>query len=441
LIHYLRPMTEPQAHVSIKQTVVPVRDVPFQGDLFERKLLAQKLEQFVSALHEGGAISIDSPWGSGKTWFARNWERSLRADSYEVLYIDAFKMDYLEDPFLLIAGELLSLAKGEETKRALLEAGARLGKIILPTLGKLAVATAANFAFGEAGMNVLGDAADKVIDKASEAAQKEVEKKLEDYQNEKKTAAAFKERLQDLAKNRSKPIIVLIDELDRCRPDFAVKTLERIKHFFEVPGIVFVLLVNRSQLHASIRGAYGQDIDADAYLRKFLLFSLLLPKWSQQGDMNHRYAAEVLKEFGLQDTAGVRTFAEQFGALATHLNLQLRDVERACALFALGQPINLSAAFAAWLVAVKLWRPDLYARIAAQDATVYVDLNTAWHASQKPFDSFIAPIALELLGAHKRDFKPPIPAETLHALRGMFPDLTPSRILPFMVNKLDLGVA
>lgn len=392
-------------------------------------------------LPEGGAISIDSPWGSGKTWFARNWEHGLRDAGYEVLYVDAFKMDYLEDPFLFIVGELLSLAKEEEPKRALLEAGARLGKIILPTLGKLAVTTAAKFALGEAGLDILGDAADKVIDQASETAQREVEKKLEEYESEKTTAAAFKSRLHDLAASRSKPIVVLIDELDRCRPDFAVNTLERIKHFFEVPGIVFVLFVNRSQLHASIKGAYGQEIDADSYLRKFLLFSLQLPNSTMQGDMNALYASQVLKEYGLRQTSGTQTFAEEFGALATFLNLQLRDVERGCALYALGQPIEDSSAFAAWLIAVKLWRPDLYARIASGDKSVYHAIAPAWQELKKPHDFFIVPVAFELLAAHARDFDPPLNEKDRRALGDMFNGARPERILTIMLKKLDLNVS
>jgi len=59
-----------------------------------------------------------------------------------------------------------------------------------------------------------------------------------------------------------------VDELDRCRPDFALGLLERIKHLFDVEGIAFVLLVNRSQIEGYIRTVYG-NADAEAYLLKF----------------------------------------------------------------------------------------------------------------------------------------------------------------------------
>jgi hypothetical protein len=66
------------------------------------------------------------------------------------------------------------------------------------------------------------------------------------------------------------PIIILIDELDRCRPTYAIKLLEEIKHLFDVPGLVFVLAMNVEQLGHSVCGAYGSGFDGRAYLRRFI---------------------------------------------------------------------------------------------------------------------------------------------------------------------------
>jgi hypothetical protein len=64
-------------------------------------------------------------------------------------------------------------------------------------------------------------------------------------------------------------IIVIIDELDRCRPNYAIRMLEEIKHFFEVPGVVFILGLHGGQLSKSVSAVYGAEFDSEDYLRRF----------------------------------------------------------------------------------------------------------------------------------------------------------------------------
>jgi hypothetical protein len=74
------------------------------------------------------------------------------------------------------------------------------------------------------------------------------------------------------------PYVFVIDELDRCRPDFALDLLETIKHFFDIPGLSFLLVVNRRQLEAMVRCRYGNDMAADLYLNKFVNLFIRMPK-------------------------------------------------------------------------------------------------------------------------------------------------------------------
>lgn len=75
-----------------------------------------------------------------------------------------------------------------------------------------------------------------------------------------------------------KPIILFIDELDRCRPDYAVDMLEVIKHVFDVENVKVVLVTNTKQLRAAINHRYGMEVDAQKYLDKFLKYSFALPE-------------------------------------------------------------------------------------------------------------------------------------------------------------------
>lgn len=54
--------------------------------------------------------------------------------------------------------------------------------------------------------------------------------------------------------------------------------LEQIKHFFNVPGIVFVLSIDKIQLGHAIRGFYGsENINSNEYLRRFIDLEYSMP--------------------------------------------------------------------------------------------------------------------------------------------------------------------
>ena len=95
-----------------------------------------------------------------------------------------------------------------------------------------------------------------------------------------KAMADFGKALKDLTSpsdgKEITPLVIVIDELDRCRPDYALQLLEVIKHFFSVDHVHFVLGVNLSALENSVRARYGKDIDAFMYLQKFISFRVSL---------------------------------------------------------------------------------------------------------------------------------------------------------------------
>jgi hypothetical protein len=66
------------------------------------------------------------------------------------------------------------------------------------------------------------------------------------------------------------PIVIVIDELDRCRPTYAIKLLEEVKHLFDVEGLVFVLGMHGAALGHSVSAAYGAKFDGVAYLGRFV---------------------------------------------------------------------------------------------------------------------------------------------------------------------------
>jgi hypothetical protein len=80
-------------------------------------------------------------------------------------------------------------------------------------------------------------------------------------------------------KQRSLPAFIFVDELDRCRPSYAVEMLETIKHIFDIKGVVFVVATDTEQLQHAVRAVYGEGFDARVYLARFFnsRFSLKKP--------------------------------------------------------------------------------------------------------------------------------------------------------------------
>ena len=87
----------------------------------------------------------------------------------------------------------------------------------------------------------------------------------------------------------------MVDELDRCRPSFAVELLEVAKHLFTVDGVVFVIAVNRAELTHSIQALYGKGFDARGYLGRFFDVDFRLPDPDRS-----RFIKEMIEAVGIR---------------------------------------------------------------------------------------------------------------------------------------------
>jgi hypothetical protein len=125
-------------------------------------------------------------------------------------------------------------------------------------------------------------------------------------------------------------LIIFIDDLDRCKPDYTIKLLECIKHFFSVPGAVFVLAIDSDSLGASVRASYGDAIDTDNYLRKFIDWRYRLPK--PRAKNFGSFLAEKFEFSSIADAGFAKedlaSAAIAFGKVAETLNLTLREQEQ-----------------------------------------------------------------------------------------------------------------
>ncbi|WP_081087250.1 KAP family P-loop NTPase fold protein [Burkholderia pseudomultivorans] len=343
---------------------------PFSGDQLGRGVLATQLSDFILRLGNGAVIAIDSQWGGGKTWFGRNWAAKLTEDGHKVAFINAFEQDYTEDPFLLIAAELSALLDSTHgQKKRLLKKAAAVAVACLPVTAKAVVSAGSKFVLGNIDLPAeFEEAVKKAESKSEEFVQHWVERKLENYKKEQESLASFRAALAQMAATEDKPVVVFVDELDRCRPDFAVRLIERIKHFFETPNVVFVLLIHREQLNRAIAGVYGQTTDGAAYLSKFVHFFFAL-----QSKIDRGYIGIVLDRFGCSDkNSSVYAFSEYLSLWQSLAELTLRDVERACALYAYAR-LKGAERLLAYLVTLKIKRPDIFVGMLQGSRQAFLD--------------------------------------------------------------------
>ncbi|MEF9956506.1 MAG: P-loop NTPase fold protein [Acinetobacter sp.] len=262
----------------------------WEGDLWERKRLGIQLTNYVDRLQCGAVLALDARWGEGKTWFVRHWQKHLENENHNVIYLDAFANDYLEDPFLVIASEIASKLDQTADKGLVykFKKAAAVMQQGLLTQAPTIIASMISFALtggiipflkvdNDSMQEKFEDIVDKVTDNIGEKVTEAIQKKIDDYEEEKQSLTAFKETLATLAESLDKPLVFIIDELDRCRPDFAIRLIERIKHFFDIPKIVFILVMDKAQFSKVICHNYGYDETLSGqYLGKFIDFEVPL---------------------------------------------------------------------------------------------------------------------------------------------------------------------
>ncbi|WP_159818431.1 KAP family NTPase [Colwellia sp. 20A7] len=263
-------------------------------DEFLRKPIAEKIIKLLSSDIDVSPMMLDGDWGTGKTEFClKTIELIKESDLHQVIYVDGFKADHANEPLLTILAEILKLIP-EGKQSSFIKKIIPAARYSVKTLLKAGVGHILRQDFADT-----ADGLDKEIQKATDKAiDSSVESLIKENVKAEENLEALKSALKELAVE--KPIIIFIDELDRCRPDFAVSMLEIIKHVFDVKGVQFILVTNSHQLKASINHCYGNNVVAQRYLDKFLRFSFQLSVKSKRNQTNSHFASITLYQKSIQ---------------------------------------------------------------------------------------------------------------------------------------------
>lgn len=305
---------------------VPEND-PFKFDKLERKKTATILTDIVSFYGQSGCVmALNGEWGAGKTTFVKMWRQSLINNGFKTLYFNAWTSDYTDDPLLAMVSELKELSPKSPIINSIAGKAGRLigGVLISASKGIFKKATGIDC---------------DIVNNALETTEKIGEECLKRFEDQKTTVEEFKKEVEKFVADNAaeKPVVFFVDELDRCNPHYAVAVLERIKHLFDIPNIIFVLAINKEELCNAIQGYYGSiNINSEEYLRRFIDIEYTLPLLNMEVYCNHLYKEyefadffenEKRKEYFRGDYE-IESFMRMAISISESAQTNLRQIER-----------------------------------------------------------------------------------------------------------------
>lgn len=287
-------------------------------ETLEKNIIGRNTEiinfiRLLDSIKSNFSIAIDNDWGTGKTFFVKQAKMILDAynehsydyelsnleriknvidikniDLHLAVYYNAWENDNQKSPLLSLIYEIIKVAKIDTNKT---DISINKEKIIKDGLS----AIVKHFS----GIDI------KELLKCVETEAKDIFKEIK---GQKSTKEQVDNILNNLLLEHGERLVIFIDELDRCRPTFAVELLEQIKHYFDNDKITFVFSTNIKQLQYTIKKYYGEAFEAKRYLDKFFDLTISLNEINvieyfnfvnenSRGDMYDYVCKEIVKEY------------------------------------------------------------------------------------------------------------------------------------------------
>ena len=353
---------------------------PYKHDLLERQPLVRFLSDLIARLDESFVMTLDSPFGTGKTTMVRMLMEELKCKGHRCTYFNAWEVDYATDPLVALVSSIDRVDLGSKEANDKNRKNLQKVKEIATALAKPSMIAVVK-ALTSGSVNL-----DEIIRAISSIPTTDVKANIvEEFNQECKLLDDFKNKLKEaveqlLTANKKTNLVVFVDELDRCRPTFAIHLLERIKHMFDIPNIVFVLSIDKKQIEASTKAVYGAEIDATEYLRRFFDLEYGIPTVNTQDYINSLITrCNLTQKFEQRNnnsmTGQDRThFVNFFTEIAEAMNLSLRACERCITRLRIVMDQtptsqHLHPVLVALLIVLHSNKPDFYSRIISGNAS------------------------------------------------------------------------
>ena len=309
----------------------------FDNCKLARKGYGEFLTAYITGENDGFVLNLNGSWGSGKTEFLKRLYSLLLTKHHPVIYIDAWESDFSKEPLTVVTSELLKqlerfnqeIGAHSETQAVKELCGKFLKGSLIGLAGIVSKTLVADAGIGVSIMQQL----------INEEPKSFLHKLSSDYEEQVNAIKEIRDALGLLAEvlestfGAELPIVVLVDELDRCRPNYAIEMLEVIKHFFKTDHFVFVVATDTDQLVHSISAIYGLNFDAPQYLKRFFDRKANLPEPNIKNYIESLgFCIESYDYVMLYPQAPYSTLKEFLDSTTSLLfyayNLKIRDVDQ-----------------------------------------------------------------------------------------------------------------
>ncbi len=315
--------------------------------------------------HKTYTLALYGKYGTGKTYFLNSLQNFIEGEhedfdfknNFKILKINAWQDDVLNNPILSIGLSILDSIDEKNIKKSFKDTlskfttiATKVGKNSLPVIGKSFFNLLLDKLYiKEESKEIIKEIKDACLNKdfLEQLQQNNIDEEYKNYkkyiQNIQNVLGQYIESLNKNQKNTK--LLIIVDELDRCRPDYAVEFLEAINHIYDVENMVFLIAVDDNNLKSSMKVVYGLSMDFDSYIKKFFDYHFDLRNVDNNIDLK-KYIKNKIKEaditnkiynsiyikiaFGSYPTFGEKEFINYISYLFIDLfKLNLREINYA----------------------------------------------------------------------------------------------------------------
>ena len=318
------------------------------NDTLKRNNYLYKFYDLLKYINSSCSICLDGAWGSGKTFFVKQAQLLLLSENplLEIgkldidtteeeknklkeiqeaklkkikdikniqypIYYDAWDNDNAEDPILSLVYAITKALHSEGVFDEKSEKWNGIKNTIKAIVNATEVQYPLPIESAKVSIKVKGENFLKALE------QNKKSDLLVNFKKQDELRLLVDTFFNDILPERGNRLVIFIDELDRCKPTFAIMLLERIKHYFNQQNVTFVFSTNIKELNKTVCNYYGQGFSADRYLDRFFNLKLQLPKVDTKTYFDY---LEVFNNFGYNEAI--------LREVVLYTNLELREISR-----------------------------------------------------------------------------------------------------------------
>jgi len=360
----------------------PLSGRSYQEVLSDWRFAADELENLIRACsQEPFVLALNGAWGTGKTTFLTAFKDRLKNSEspLRVVHFNAWNEDHAQDPRVSLLGELIEILPSNESgnqgpRNALVKRVGAYAKVGTPIVLK---------ALARKAIGLKDEELEEISEEAAGDLISELFKEAVTRHGEAKASfQALKHAIANAAASGPLPLVFIIDELDRCRPTYAIELLETVKHLFDTAGVFFLLGVDISQLRHAVGTVYGRGMDTSGYLRRFidLEYAFYPPRHTQIVTAYHK---------SFSGDPSFRNIGETLIELADLWSLSARDINRFFIHLRVvrGQTprVGVGDTILAAMLFLKLYEPELFRKIVDKQADGAALLDIFNHSQRRSF--------------------------------------------------------